>query len=758
MKLSGRLGAVGLLAGLFCLLVMTGWQNAAGLFVPLPAPPVVANSAANPDGLLVVDAFVLTPHADWTSFIPQDANYGFSLNTAGDVNGDGFADVIIGANWFDGGEVDEGAVFVFSGGPDGLQLPFSWRVESNNENEELGIAVAAAGDVNGDGFADVIIGANSPLPNVGGKAYLFLGSLTGLSLTPDWVVAGEQLDDLFGTAVAAAGDVNGDGYDDVIVGAPNYRSGAVPLGRAYVYYGGPDGLSPSPDWIAESDLPLARFGVAVGTAGDVNGDGYDDVVIGASEYAPDGETGMAAVFLGSVSGLPAGLPVATPADAISVVYGSYTIGSQFGFSAGAAGDVNDDGFADVIVGAPGYGDQLVVYGAAFLYYGTELGLDFSPTFLSEYRPDSMFGRVVGMAGDVNNDGYDDVIIGAPGYEVALRDGPDRGPTAVGGGGAFVYLGSSAGVDSAPVWSGGSLVVDARYGTAAATAGDVNGDGFADLLVGAPLLPNPAGFTGQAFAYYGSGLIPSLTAVNSSPTAVGQPTFFQALAPAAGFLQYEWAFGDGGTAVGQNVTHDYNVPGAYTAVVTATSLTHILTATTPVTITVDAAITPGDGGELIFTNPQTGLGLRVNVPPGAVAELIKLAYTPLAMIPQPSPTNTIRYYFDLDAVAPERLYLPLVVKDAGDGGTAVLPTNLPFSPAASYPFLLPVSVTIFYNETTLPPGTDENAMQLQFWDKASQTWIDAATTCIPTSTYTYNPAENWFRVDICHLTRFAVVGG
>jgi hypothetical protein len=752
-----RMGWLGFVLLLTIMLVMVMW-------VSLPGSGSTAVNALTDNGATgggSPDYFVYTPAADWTAFQAQSAQFGFTVSSAGDVNGDGFDDVIVGANWYDNGEQDEGAAFLYLGGPIGLSPVFHWHYESNQANEEFGTAVAGAGDVNGDGYDDVIIGANSPLPDMGGKAYLFLGSPGGLLDEPVWTAVGEQLEDGFGTAVAGAGDVNGDGYDDIIVGAP-YALGddGVERGRAYVYYGTPDGPAAMPDWIAESDLPNARFGISVSTAGDVNGDGFDDIIIGASHYPADGVVGMAAVFTGGRSGLPApaqGL-VPTPADALSVLYGYFEDGSQFGFAVSTAGDTNSDGYDDVIVGAPGSNEG---WGAAFIYYGSAQNGLGSPTFLSEYgQMLGAYGYSVSTAGDVNGDGHADVIVGAKMFDASFSPGASRRPLDLGGGAAFVYPGYGFGVDTYPIWAGASLTPTAHYGAAVDTAGDVNGDGFADFVVGAPNHPNPTGFSGQVFGYYGSGWIETLTAVNSSPTRLGNQTFFQALALGAGHLQYEWAFGDGATAVGKSTRHVYAAPGLYTAVVTATSLTNYAVATTPVTITVDAPITPGAGGELEFTNPETGLGLRVNVPPGAVTDLFNLSYTPLDMIPQPSPTNTIGYYFDLDVVEPERVFLPVVVggNGSGYGGTAVGPANLPFNAANSFPFLRPVSVTIFYNEDTLPPGASETDMKLLYWDIPSQTWLDAATTCTPTSTYTYNPAENWFRVDICHLTRFAVVGG
>ncbi len=750
MKRVGLAGFVLLLAGVLGMVLLMG----------LPDQRVAAVAAMADEGRGSGSGydFVFAPDADWAAFVAlQTAQFGFDVAGAGDVNGDGFDDVIVGANWYDDGEQDEGAAFLYLGGPDGLKPVFDWLYESNQANEEFGTAVAGAGDVNGDGYDDVIIGANSPLPDIGGKAYLFLGSADGLPAEAVWTAVGEQLEDGFGTAVAGAGDVNGDGYDDIILGAPNYVDDtALPLGRAYVYYGGPDGPSATPDWIVESDLYYSRFGVAVSTAGDVNNDDYDDVIIGASHYAPDGTVGLAAVFLGSPNGLPAEDPIAMPGDAIALLHGDWLPDSRFGASVSTAGDVNGDGYDDVIVGAPGTYSGT---GAAFVYLGSETGPLNWQTFLVEYsQVIGTFGNSVGVAGDVNNDGFDEVIVGAAEFDASYVPEAELRPLDTGGGAVFVYPGTQAGTESYRLWAGASLTPGARYGTAVAGAGDVNGDGVDDFIVGAPAQPSPSQTLGQAFAFYGSGYVEALSAVNSSPTPVGLPVFFHAIADGVGYLKYEWEFGDGASALGQNVTHVYEAPGLYTAVVTATSLTSYAVATTPVTITVDSTITPGAGGELSFTNPETGLGLRVNVPAGAVADLISLSYTPLDMIPQPSPPNTISYYFDLDALEPERVFLPMVVAGAGSGygGTAVVPNTLPFA-ANSFPFLRPVSVTIFYNEDTLPAGTDENDMKLLYWDSPSQTWIDAATTCTPTSTYDYHPLLNWFQVDICHLSRFSVSG-
>ncbi|GAF96313.1 unnamed protein product, partial [marine sediment metagenome] len=274
----------------------------------------------------------------------------------------------------------------------------------------------------------------------------------------------------------------GDGYDDVIVGAPEFDIDEDKYdGRAEVFYGSSTGLSSDPDWTEDSDQIFAAFGISVGSAGDMDGDGYDDVVIGAHTY-DNGETneGRAFVYLGDETGL---------SDSPDWTAESNQATAYFGISVGAAGDVNGDGCADVIVGAYSYDNGETNEGRAFVYHGCATDLTAIPDWTAESdQPNAGFGNSVGTAGDVNGDGYADVIIGASGYDNGQEDE----------GRAFVYHGSSTGLSTSLGWTAESDQEGAYFGNSVGTAGDVNGDGYADVIVGALMYDNGIPDVGRAY--------------------------------------------------------------------------------------------------------------------------------------------------------------------------------------------------------------------------------------------------------------------
>ncbi len=425
------------------------------------------------------------------------AFFGWSVATAGDVNGDGFSDVIVSAHSFDNGQSGEGRAYVYLGSPSGLELSAAWTAEGDQKLAAFGGSVSTAGDVNGDGFSDVIVGAyqfdNGQVDE--GRAYLYLGSAGGLSTSPAWTAESDQEAANFGYSASTAGDVNGDGYSDVIVGAWGFDNGQCLEGRAHVYLGSAAGLSTSPDWTAESDQVFAEFGVSVATAGDVNGDGYGDVIVGAHVFdnGQSGE-GRAYLYLGSAAGL------STSPDWTAEGDQSH---ARFGVSVSPAGDVNRDGLGDVIVGAWLFDNGEADEGRAFVYLGSVTGLPASPVWTAESdQRGAILGNSVSAAGDVNGDGYGDVIVG----DRLFDNGEDDE------GRAMVYLGTASGLSPSPGWTAESNQADARFGSAVATAGDVNGDGYSDLIVGARRFTSGETDEGGAFVYLGSPQGPSCSGV------------------------------------------------------------------------------------------------------------------------------------------------------------------------------------------------------------------------------------------------------
>ncbi len=428
----------------------------------------------------------LSTNPDWSGEPNQaNASYGFSVARAGDVNNDGYSDVIIGAYRHENGAHDGGTVFGFYGSASGLSTTPNWITDVDNDGAWFGWAVASAGDVNNDGYDDVIVGAVYYANQFGG-AFVYLGSASGLATSPVWSAQGDQDGCRFGISVASAGDVNNDGYDEVIVGARLYISDNGKEGRAYLYMGSAAGPSATADWIGEANQTSAEYGYRVASAGDVNADGYDDVMVSARLF-DDPEYGEGKVFLyyGASGGLNTSPGWTADGDQASV---------EFGKSINGAGDVNNDGFDDIIIGSIYFSNGESHEGRAFVYMGSASGPSLNPDWTAEAdQADAFFGAAVASAGDVNGDGFDDVIVGAYGFDGDLADE----------GKAYVYHGSLSGLSVTPDWTAESNQTGCEYAIAVSSAGDVNNDGFAEVLVGADLYDNGQADEGGAFLYMGS---------------------------------------------------------------------------------------------------------------------------------------------------------------------------------------------------------------------------------------------------------------
>ena len=419
------------------------------------------------------------------------ASFGQSVAGAGDINGDGYSDVVIGAISFSNGEVDEGAALIYMGSQVGVSTVAADTLESNQEASYYGSSVAAAGDVNGDGFSDIIIGAffydNIFSPNLG-AAFIYSGGVSGIQHTPSMTIFGKHEGSKFGYSVSSAGDINGDGYSDVIIGSPSYANGQNDEGAVSVHLASSEGqgIQNQEKALIEGGQVGGAFGRSVACAGDVNGDGFSDVIVG-EPYRDNGanlQEGRAIVYFGSVS---ANL---NPKSIIS----SSQAEAELGISVASAGDVNGDGFSDIMIGAPSYDKNGIDDGIALVFHGSPVSVEMNPAAHISANQESELGYTVSSAGDVNGDGFDDVIVGAPYYDWYAAE---RGV-------AFVYFSNKKGVnvlDVQAISEGEALV---HFGYSVSGAGDVNGDGYDDVIVGVPDINfNGVGQSGAAFIYYGS---------------------------------------------------------------------------------------------------------------------------------------------------------------------------------------------------------------------------------------------------------------
>jgi hypothetical protein len=404
--------------------------------------------------------------------IMADVNPGFLLQSmVGESAGDQFGFSVADAGDVNNDDYDDVIVGTFDANR--AYIFFGGTAMDNTDNVTLtgsgrfGWSVSGAGDVNNDGYDDVIVGTSG-----GNNAYIFFGG-DPMDNIPDVTLNGAGY---FGESVCGAGNVNNDDYDDVIVGAT--QDGPSGEGRAYIFYGA-GGLSGSIDSSSANVILTGEndgdsFGFSVSKAGNVNNDDYDDVIVGAYQHID----GRAYLYYGDVS-------MNNNPD-VTIQGG----GGSFSYSVSDAGDLNDDDYDDVIVGAPA--------GAAYIFYGGSL-----PSFISEssanvtiYYEESgeELGSSVSGAGDVNDDGYDDVIVGAPRY--------DGGGSNIGR--AYIHFGKSS-MDNTPdiIYEGESDGDD--FGRSVSKAGNVNGAGYDSVIIGAWRNDEGGDNAGKSYIYSNIGI-------------------------------------------------------------------------------------------------------------------------------------------------------------------------------------------------------------------------------------------------------------
>lgn len=436
---------------------------------------------------------------------------GFSVSDAGDVNGDGFDDLIIGAPGIDSNREKSGAGYVVFGKSAGFNGTFDLSsLDGNNgfrlnddhninvyHSELLGHAVSSAGDVNGDGFDDVMIGA--PLAggyegDYSGNCYVVFGKASGFTAALDLSLINTStgfrvngfLGNEIGRIISNAGDINGDGFDDLIFS--EYMAGMeIPYsGPRFVVFGKAEGV---PDQSVYFWVPnYSWWGGTVSGAGDVNGDGIDDLIMGAnSGYAGGGagviEGGGFVVFgkTGDFSSMPL-------AD-VDGNNGFLIAGA--GVFVNNAGDVNGDGFGDVIVG------DGVVFGKAS---GFSAQVDISDLDgVAGFRLEGAVEGLVSSAGDVNGDGFDDLLIG--GSDVK-GDGSGSSYVVYGKASGFGAILDLSKLDERAGFRLDGVAAGDGSGKAVSGIGDINNDGFDDLIIGAPGADPNGADSGSSYVIFG----------------------------------------------------------------------------------------------------------------------------------------------------------------------------------------------------------------------------------------------------------------
>ncbi|MBE9060590.1 FG-GAP repeat protein [cf. Phormidesmis sp. LEGE 11477] len=469
---------------------------------------------------------------------------GRSVSGAGDINGDGLDDLIVGASVNSyvvfGSDTDSGAVRDLSSldGSNGFVVNRS------------GYSVSSAGDVNGDGFDDLILGAPFTSPNGrhSGESYVVFGSEADFEATLDlysldgsngFVIKGVAEFDRSGYTVSGASDINGDGFDDLIVGASYADPNGDYSGESYVVFGSDAGfeaavelsiLDGSNGFVLKGINAYDESGYAVSGAGDINNDGFDDLIIGAPAVDPNGEnSGQSYVVFGSDVDFEAAVELSSLDGSNGFAITGADEHDLSGYSVSDAGDINGDGFDDLIIGAPAADPNGENSGQSYVVFGSDAGfgatldlssLDGSNGFvINGIGVDDGFGRSVSSAGDVNDDGFDDLIIGA--YYNRPRNQSS--------GQSYVLFGSDAGFGAALDLSSldgdngfviNGIGVDDGFGRSVSGAGDVNGDGVDDLIIGAPDAAPIGERSGESYVIFGVAMGETFIGTKGKDTLIG----------------------------------------------------------------------------------------------------------------------------------------------------------------------------------------------------------------------------------------------
>ncbi len=439
---------------------------------------MLPRNAFNALSLLIVTSWLLagTPVAAWAvnSFLAGSdpgGQFGGDVSCAGDVNGDGIADWIVGAPRDDTAGTEAGRAFLWYGGSSIERAP-DVTFSNGTGFDHFGHSVSGIGDVNDDGFVDVAVGA--PLDDTtgaeAGAVFVYFGG-TNMNSVVDRTLLGEQGGDNFGWAISCGVDLNGDlnDIDDFVVGAPGADTPSADAGAVYLFVGS---AAFSTTFARRYDGAIAgdNFGWDVECVADFRGIGVPSFLVGAPGFGLD--AGRAYLYEGAVATLP---------DTVADVVFTNTIGDvEFGYAVASTGQFNADGLTDVVVGGPG---RLGNRGYVRVYFGKAVP-DAQPTadleIVGELAGDR-FGAALAHAGNALGSDRSDLLVGAP-----MRNaGAAMSGQAYLFAGGSSYTAASQGQDILPE-NPSSSVADDLFGTAVSSlGGDVDGDGFDELIIGAP---------------------------------------------------------------------------------------------------------------------------------------------------------------------------------------------------------------------------------------------------------------------------------